>query len=308
VWPTSLIALTVSLAACGQISNLPDQTESLDAQTEATDIPAAGPASGDAESDALAVEESGPSWACLDAPIVWPRPPPARTLTFSVTFVNFSAQAPYVGSTVKACDKMDLTCASPLDSAITDATGTVTVTVPAGLSGFDGYLDVTGGLAGANAAVFPALWYPVPFVVADGWRGTATLLEADEFELLAMAVSTTADASRGAIAVNAVDCAFRPAAGVSFVVDAADSSTTGYYLWGGVPVPTATATDGSGIASFLNVPTTASPMGDDATVAIPRQVVVRAVSLAAGGKSLGSLTLVVRPGAETTASSFPPIP
>jgi hypothetical protein len=252
--------------------------------------------------------QPGQSWECLATPVAWPKAPPAGTITFSVTFVNFTAEAPFVGSAVKACSKLDLTCQNPLDVATTDASGTVTVTVPAGLSGFDGYLDVSGGKAGGTGSpVFPALWYPVPFIVADGSRGPTTLLGADEFTTLTMATGTTLDPNRGHITLNAVDCAFGPAAGVSFVVDSADQSTVSYYLIGGVPTTTAMATDQYGIGAFINVPTTLATMGD-AAVATPKLAVVRAFSAAAGGKSMGSLTFVVRPGTQTTSSSFPPIP
>ncbi len=242
---------------------------------------------------------SGQSWACLDTTIVWPKPPSVNTVTFSVTFVDFSSGAPFVDATVKACSKLDFACGTPLDSATTDATGKVTVTVPAGLSGFDGYLDVSGGNgADAGTAVFPSLWYPVPFVVADGSRGPTQLLAADEIAGIAAATNTNPDPTRGIVVVNAVDCNFTPAAGITFSVNPTDQATVSYYLVGGVPVTSAMATDQSGIAAFLNVPTNAAA----------RLVVVGATSAAAGGKSMGSLTFVVRPGTVTTSSSFPPIP
>jgi hypothetical protein len=68
-----------------------------------------------------------------------------------VTFVSFTSEEPFEGATVKACGELDFTCAQPLGMTTTDATGLATVSVPAGLSGFDGYLDVTGGkVAGAR--------------------------------------------------------------------------------------------------------------------------------------------------------------
>lgn len=242
--------------------------------------------------------QPGQSWACLQSATLWPGPPTVGMVTFSVTFVNFTAAAPFVGTAVKACSKLDYTCTSPLASATADSTGLVTLTVPTGTTGFDGYLEVTGGQDDTGAAVFPALWYPVPFVVADGWRGQTTLPATDELQTIIGATGTTIDPTRGSIAMNAVDCAFTPAAGVSFTAVPIDSKTVSYYLVGGVPVTTATQTDQSGIGAFANVPTT-SPAG---------LTVVSAISTTAGGKSLGSLSFVVRPGMLTTSSSFPPIP
>jgi hypothetical protein len=211
-----------------------------------------------------------------------------------------TTEEPFVGAAVKACAKLDYACANPLDTATADANGLVTLTVPGGLSGFDGYLEVNGGqVAGSGAAVFPSLWYPIPFIVADGWRGRTLLLSADEYVGLAAATGTTLDPTRGHVALNAVDCAYGPAADVTFSVDVADAQTVVFYLVNGVPVTTATATDQSGLAAFANLPTMGSPT---------RLTVVRASAGAAAGKSMGSLTFVIRPGTLTTSSSFPPMP
>jgi hypothetical protein len=245
--------------------------------------------------------QPGQSWACLDSPIRWPKPSGVGTITFSVTFVDFSAEAPYVGATVKACDKLDYACATPLAQSTTDTTGLVGVTVPAGLAGFDGYLDVSGGNdgdAGSDAPAFPALWYPVPFIVADGWRGKTEIPSTNELYALTQATGVTLDPTRGHFGLNAVDCAFTSAAGVSYSVDIADSKTVGYYFIGGVPVTTATATDQSGVGAFLNLPTTPPA----------RLAVVKATSGVAAGKTMGSLSFVIRPGTFTTGSSYPPIP
>jgi hypothetical protein len=220
-------------------------------------------------------------------------------VTFSITFVDFSSERPFVGAAIKACDKLDFACTAPLAQSTTDGTGTVAVSVPAGLVGFDGYLDISGGkVDGTGSVSFPALWYPVPYVISDGWRGRSQILSADEFPQLAIASGTVIDPARGHIAVNAADCAFTPAAGVSYSADAVDRKTQSFYLIGGVPVSSATATDQSGIGGFINLPT-----------ALPaRLVVVRATSQAAGGKSMGSLTFVVRPGTVTTTNLYPPVP
>jgi hypothetical protein len=241
----------------------------------------------------------GKNWTCLDNPIVWPKPPDVGSITFSVTFVTFTSGQPFVGETVKACDKLDYSCSTPIRTTTADDKGIVTVTVPTGLSGFDGYLDVSGGkVAGTGAPVFPSIWYPVPFVVADGWRGRTQLLSTEEVQYITQGTGTSVDPTRAQAAMNAVDCDFAPAAGVSFVADSADQNTVTYYLVGGVPVTTATKTDQSGIGAFLNLP----------TVAPARLAVVKALSGEAGGKCMGSLTFILRPGTLTTSSTFPPMP
>ncbi len=251
--------------------------------------------------------QPGTNWSCLSGHNLWPNPPAAAKITFSVTFVDFSSEEPFVGSVVKACDKLDYTCSSPIDQSTTDTTGLVTLSVPPGLAGFDGYLDVTGGEvantgsdAGGDAGVsvlFPSIWYPVPFVVADGWRGRTLLISEGEAVAITAATGTSPDPMRGHVLLNAADCLFTPAPGVSFTLDSADSQTVSYYLIGGVPVTSAKATDASGIGAFLNVPTTA-----------PDRLVVASAFSSGADKSMGSLTFIVRPGTVTTSSLFPPLP
>jgi hypothetical protein len=244
--------------------------------------------------------QTGQSWQCLDSPIIWPKPKGVGSLTFSITFVDFILERPFVGASVKACDKLDFPCATPLANGLTDGSGLVALTVPAGLAGFDGYLDVSGGkVDGTGSSTFPALWYPIPFVVSDGWRGRSQIPSADEFPLLASAAGATLDPARGHFAANAVDCAFGASAHVSFVADSADTNTQGYYLVSGVPVATANETDQSGIGGFINLPT-----GPTARLAV-----IQAFSGAAGAKkSMGSFTFIIRPATVTTTSTYPPVP
>jgi hypothetical protein len=239
---------------------------------------------------------SGQDWACLDRSMPWPRPAGAGMITFSLSAVDFIDENPFVGSTVKACSKFDLNCDMPLSTGTTDPSGTVTLTVPQGASGFDGYLDITGGLNNGDS-IFPAIWYPRPFVVADGWRGKVTFVSNGQFMLLGLATSTTIDPKYGHFAANATDCSFSPAAGVSFAVDTMDDKTKSFYFVGGVPLTTATMTDASAGGGFVNLPTQ-----DTAKL-----VLVTATSSIAGGRTMGKQSFVIRPG-RFTYSSFPPVP
>jgi hypothetical protein len=244
--------------------------------------------------------QPGQSWTCLDSPIIWPKPNAVGNITFSITFVDFSTERPFVAATIKACGKLDLSCGVPLSQGSTDTTGLVSLTVPAGLAGFDGYLDISGGkVDGTGAQTYPTIWYPVPFVVSDGWRGRTTILSDQELQLLALAGGVTAlDPTRGHFAANAADCAFSPAAGVSFMTDSADAKTQPFYLVSGVPSAAATATDSSATGGFINLPSS-----------VPAKLVlIQARAGAAGGKVMGSLTFIIRPGTLTTMSSYPPVP
>lgn len=235
----------------------------------------------------------GQDWACLDQATTWPRPKTA-SIRFSVTIVDFLAEKPFVGADVKACDKSDFMCLRPFTVTKADDTGTVTVTVPGGTGGFDGYLDITGGMNASGSPIFPALWYPRPTVIADGWRGKFTFVSRDEFTILGAATGTVIDPSLGHFATNATDCSFSRAAGVAFSADPVVDQTKGFYFVQGLPVTNVTMTDSSAGGGFVNLPA-------------GRLVTITATSGVAGGRSMGHASFLIRAGTFTT-SSFPPVP
>ena len=83
---------------------------------------------------------AGRDWSCLDAPL-WPSPSKLEDITFSATIADLLTEDPYIGAAVKACQRTDLDCIKPISSAVTDETGLVSLTVPVGTSGFDGFLE-----------------------------------------------------------------------------------------------------------------------------------------------------------------------
>jgi hypothetical protein len=246
--------------------------------------------------------QTGQDWACLESPILWPRPRATGTIAFSVTLVDLFSETPYAGASVKACDKLDFQCILPQSSATSDDMGRVDLTLSGGLNGFDGYLDITGGRNESGNPIYPAIWYPEPTVIADGWRGTFQFISVDEFSVLGAVTQTTIDPLRGHFAANAADCDFSGASTVSFSVDTQDLETRPFYFVNGAPATTATATDRSAIGGFVNLPAGAEDGGVGG-----RLVLVTAKSGAAGGKPLGSLSVIIRPGRFTT-TSFPPQP
>jgi len=241
----------------------------------------------------------GQDWMCLDSVMAWPKPKAVAGIDFSATFVSFTSETPFAGAMVKACDKFDFSCATPLVLGKTDSTGLVELMLPVGLSGFDGYLEITGGKTGATGgAIYPSIWYPEPFLIADGWQGRNTMLSVDELNALAGATGTAVDSTRGAVAVKAVDCNFDPAAHVSFSVDIADSKSLRFYIVGGAPDPSATESDQSGISAFVNLP--AAPSGT--------LTVIKATVNGAVNRTTGRLSVIVRPGTLTVPRLFPPQP
>jgi hypothetical protein len=243
--------------------------------------------------------QSGRNWQCLGTSIVWPKPKGAAKFTFSVTIVDLLSENPYAGALVKACNKFDALCASPIDQQMTDGEGLVSLTVPAGSSGFNGYLDITGGDkgGGANGApspIFPALSYPVPPIISPGWRGRLQFVSAADLPVLGALTKAEIDPTRGHFAANALDCNLTAAGGVSFSADTADDKTRSFYFVNGLPSISGTATDPqSAIGGFVNLPG-------------GRLVLITAMTVE-GGKKVGSLTFHIRPGSFTT-TSFPPTP
>jgi hypothetical protein len=237
----------------------------------------------------------GQNWQCLDQPIIWPKPKGVANISFSVTFEDFLTERPFVGSMVKACGKLDFNCTNPIDQATTDQTGRVTLKVSPGLVGFDGYLDIRGGnVDGTGSPVFPALLYPLPYVIADGWRGRNQIPSVEEFPFLAAETMTELDPARGHFAANAADCSFTLAPGVSFETDYADSASVSFYTVAGIPSPNSTVTDSSAVGGFLNLP--------------PGLPLIKAFSSGANGKTMGSFTFIIRAGTLTTTGLFPPLP
>jgi hypothetical protein len=240
--------------------------------------------------------QPGRNWRCLDVKVPWLKPRSAGDVTFSLTIADILSEKPFVGSTVKACRKLDQECTTPFDVKTTDENGIVTLTAPAGTAGFDGYIDITGGDNGSGSAIFPALWYPSPNIVSAGWRGRVQFVSFASLDVLAALTMATIDPTRGHFAANAQDCNFASAGEVSFDADPKDDKTTPFYFIGGVPKTNASQTDRtSGIGGFINLPAGQLTL-ITARVPVDGQV-----------KDIASVTYIIRPGSFTT-TSIPPNP
>jgi hypothetical protein len=242
---------------------------------------------------------AGRNWQCLDAKVPWLKPKSAGLITFSMTIVEIVSEKPFAGTTAKACSKLDLACSTPLDTQMTNAEGYVALTVPAGLVGFDGYVDLTGGDSQGSGPIFPAMWYPVPSIVSTGWRGRVQFVSEGSLKALAALTNATIDPTRGHFAAGAQDCNFAAAGGVTFDIDplAKDDYTTVFYFVMGQPKTNATQTDAQsgGIGGYINLPAKGLTL---VTARVPVDDMV---------KTIGSLTYIVRPGTFTT-TSIPPVP
>ena len=245
--------------------------------------------------------QPGRNWQSLDAKAPWLKPKSGGLITISVNIVDVVNEPPFAGASVRACKKLDLSCAEPLDTQTTDAQGFASVTVPAGSVGFDGYLEFAGGDNGTGhgvkSEVFPAIWYPSPNVISSGWRGRIQFVSRESLEVLAVLTGAKIDPERGHFAAAAQDCNFATAGNVSFEAGSTrDVGTTVFYFVGGAPKTDATKTDPlSGIGGFINL------------LAGQLSYITAVVPVGDQVKSLGSAAYIIRPGTFTT-TSFPPIP
>jgi hypothetical protein len=100
------------------------------------------------------------------------------------------------------------------------------------------------------------------------------------------------DDTKGHLAVDVLDCNFKPAPGVQLSIQGAGGSSTQFYFQGLSPDTTAIETDAqTAIAGFVNLE--------------PGPVNLKA-TLKADGRELGTMQLHIRAGT-MTATTFPPL-
>jgi hypothetical protein len=149
------------------------------------------------------------------------------------------------GLKVKGCGRNDATCVNPIDTQMTDSNGLVRLTAPVVQNlGWDGYLEVTGTVAGADYGT--TLSFPVVAITGDVTQPFVQLAVTTTALLdnIAVANGFTRDPARGIVIAFARDCELVDAPHVTFQVDpaATDTETIAYYAVNGVPSKYATET------------------------------------------------------------------
>lgn len=216
-------------------------------------------------SECLTVCSVGKYFECLGR-VAWPL---AKSQNLTVTLSATSSAHPNgtPGLTVKACNTTDVTCSNPLVQGTTDSQGSVKLAFPTigkVAYGFKGYFDVSG------PGIMPYLIFlSAPLSEEQGALTLFLVAPADFAALTSLLQSPAADggmgpfvaeADRGVVAVSASDCFFNAAPEVVVDATGTDSRTVEAYLEGPVLSGTATMTDRSGLAFFLNAPT-GTPIG-----------------------------------------------
>lgn len=226
-----------------------------------------------------------PKWSCLDKPsaISGHRGPHPVTLRVE----DILTQKAKPGVRARLCRKLDVNCENPLAAEVmSDSDGIVRFDIVTDdpTSGFSGYVLFT------SSDAMPGLYFFNPPVRGPVDIPAVQLAPRAVATVLTQQVGATYDVTRGLILLNTLDCVGEPLAGVSLETDADDPLTVPFYSVHGLPAATATATDPDGYCGVINV--------------LPGTTSVTA-RMEAGGRRIGTLSLLVKAGSITYSRMVP---
>lgn len=190
--------------------------------------------------DAICV--ANPQWSCLDKlPVTAANPGPFH---LTMHLVDLVTRQPVSGVSTHLCNKIDVTCASARDSAMSDDSGQVAFVVE---GGFTGYLSLE------KAGMRSTLYFINPPVVGDVALVQTMATQASS-DALAGQFGTPILADHGIVVITASDCVGGPAEGVNYAPSGGDEATAAFYVVGGLPTTQKMATDATGAGGLINVP------------------------------------------------------
>jgi hypothetical protein len=207
-------------------------------------------------------------WSCANHPKLVA----TDSAPIPVDFTLFDAitQMPIDGAKTALCGKLDVECASPMAEGRTSSQGTVHFNVSPLL---DGYVLIT------NEGYDPTMMFLPPVLEAVN-LGAYPLTSIEAVSLLGQQLGQTLMAGTGRLLTISAGCDHQTASGVALTGEKLGDSAVGFYAVGGLPSLSATATDSSGFAGFLNVE--------------PGSITLNAK--AENGHKAGRVALLVRPG------------
>lgn len=220
-----------------------------------------------------------PAWACLSEPASPSTQAPPFTI--SVTARDLVSQSPVSNAQIRLCRKLDVDCASPVATSVTDATGATTFMGSA--SDFSGYLQV------AADGVVPTLYFFNPAIDRNQSVALTLASPAANFGLL-LQLGQQPVPGHGNIVISSSDCTGKPAAGVVYSTPGGDDKSLPFYTVATLPTGTAHGTDGGGYGGVVNVPAGATTV---------------TATLASSHAELGTISLLVRDGATTYSRILP---
>lgn len=157
-----------------------------------------------------------------------------------------SSQPVGAGFTMKACAKSDATCASPEATATTDAQGKLSITLPLGQNGYDGFGDLSG------PGYLTTLIHLSRPIIPDSSTVSYFLVATEAtYGLFAQGAGVQADPAKGQLVAWTYGCDGKVTAGVSLELDGGATGTVAY-LQGAAVSTSAKETDAKGIAYVFN--------------------------------------------------------
>jgi hypothetical protein len=227
----------------------------------------------------------GSDWSCVGR-VDWPLAT-LGSIEFDIGIIDIASQAPVDQATVLLCDSTDLTCSAPFARGTTGDAGTLVLDRPPVKGGILHYLDISS----------PSL---VPTLVFDVFPISEPRLTTNDGTLTPVELATTAsglgmtlDPTLGILLVYAFDCRLGGGTGVQLSLTGGGPTTKLFYIRNGFPSLTATATDYSGLAVFVNVPV------------IPPTVTINVMPNVLDGGVSGSMEAFTRPGGLSTVYAVP---
>ncbi len=222
--------------------------------------------------------QADPKWACVAGSS---SPPVTTGGPFRVTmhFTDLVKRTPLVGVHAELCRKVDVSCAEPAASVVSDTSGSILLQIEAA---FSGYLSIH------DDAIVPTLYFFNPTIDRD--LDIPALSLSNGSARGALLGQLQADTTRADVLLHAFDCQGNGASEVSFSITPNDGQVIPYYLSSGLPTRSSTETDSTGYGGFVNLAS--------GTVTVT----------ATNGRTktvLDSLTLVVRAGSATWSSLVP---
>jgi hypothetical protein len=212
-----------------------------------------------------------PLWGCIGKVML---PPLVKSqIVYQLTFRDYLSKQPLAGVAVSVCDAADVSCSAPTMTAMTDAMGSVSFTIPVSGSGFTGYIQATG-----TGLVPTLVERDTPLIDNVAWN--VLMPTTSEAPAAYMAAGATPDPTRGVIVAVLRECTGHFAEYEKIAVDTADVNSKIAYTANLIPNQTSTQTGIDGIAFAFNIPvgtamlTTSFATTGDVTAKAP--VIVRA--------------------------------
>jgi hypothetical protein len=219
-------------------------------------------AAGKPNLDALAACDTGacnvectptaPDWGCLGS-VVWPLPAPSVKQIDVVSLLVKSEDftAPLVGFQAKACLELDVDCTAPRATTGSDATGRVTLTIPApppfSPPWYFGHVLFTSDDPGYNPG-HTLLYVAPPPQRSTNW-GVTPIMSRTQSAALAATVGVKLDPTKGTIGFSGSSCFNRPGPGIVVSIDSGEKIF--YYGDSGTLDPQATKTASGGSLGMI---------------------------------------------------------